>query len=416
MRLSLFLLVFIPFSGWCQKNLDYTDRAYEPQIKTVLCYPNQSSEGNTLFPSATRLDAQNLLLEFDDLQEQRNNYYVRLIHCNFDWTKSSLMDLDFMRDYNEFTINDYSYSINTHVPYIHYRFLIPPVKIPGNYLVIVYRDGNRQNLVLSRRIMIFDPRLNIDRNNDLSGLGNLRSTNQALNFMVSYANMEIMNPLNNIHVTVRQNQRWDNARYDVKPSFIREDISQLEFRFFDMDKTFAGGNEFRFVDFRSLNYPGQNTHTLDRSRKPYELTVSLDRPRTSEAYAQYADLDGNFYVDNRDYPQEPWVSANYLFVNFALQSPQVKGEIYVIGAFNQWARGEENKMVFNQGMYNQRILLKQGFYNYQYWFEGRGDESNLIEGNHFETENTYEVLVYYKSFQPAADQLIGYFVIPVNPR
>lgn len=416
MNQYLLLLTLISFAATGQKTLEYADKVYEPQIKTVLCYPNQPTEGNTMLPAATRLDTQNLTLEFDDLQEQRNSYYVKLIHCNYDWTKSNLMDLDIMRDYNEFIINEYSYSINTHIPYLHYRFLIPPVKIPGNYVVIVYRDGNKQNLVLSKRIMVFDSRLEFGRNDDISGLGNLRNTNQALNFVINYGRTEIINPLGNVHVTLRQNQRWDNARYDVKPSFIRDDISQLEFRFFDMDKTFQGGSEFRFVDFRSLNYPGQNTYRLDKSIKPYELVVSLDGIRTSQAYSQYPDLNGNFYVDNQDYPQETWITANYLFVNFALQSPPVKGDVHVIGAFNGWSRSEENKMAYSQGKYNQRILLKQGFYNYQYWVDNPENDGNIIEGNHFETENIYEVLVYYRSFQPAADMLIGYFLIPVNPR
>ncbi len=34
----------------------------------------------------------------------------------------------------------------------------------------------------------------------------------------------------------------------------------------------------------------------------------------------------------------------------------------------------------------------------------------------FQTENVYDILVYYRPFQPNADMLIGYFVIPVNPR
>ncbi len=416
MRLTLLLLLTLPLQTWSQKILLYQDKTYEPQIKTVLCYPNQATEGNSMLPAVTRMDTQNLIIEFDDLAEQRNNYYVKLIHCNFDWTKSSLMDLDIMRDYNEFIINDYSFSINTHVPYVHYRFLIPPVKISGNYLVIVYRDGNRQDLVLSKRIIVFDSRLDISQSDDISGLGNLRSTNQALNFTIGYGRTEIINPLGNLHVTVRQNQRWDNAMQEVKPSFIREDINQLEFRFFDMDKTFQGGNEFRFVDFRSLNYPGQNTYQLDKSHKPFDLVVNLDGVRGSQSYAQYPDLNGNYYVDNRDSPQETWISANYLFVNFALKSPQLRGDVYVIGAFNGWARTEENKMMFNQGMYTQRILLKQGFYNYQYWVDAPDTDGNQVEGNHFQTENIYEVLVYYRAFQPNADLLIGYFVIPVNPR
>jgi hypothetical protein len=405
-------------SVWGQKTLLLEDKTYEQSIRSVQCYPNQPTEGNMSLPAVARLNAQNLVLEFDDLQEQKSNYYAKLVHCNFDWSKSGLMDLDFMRDYNEFPINDYSYSINTHVPYVHYRYPIPPVKVPGNYVILVYRDGNKQDLMLTRRILISDSRVSFIPDDQISGLGNIRSTNQALNFVVNYADMEIINPMGSVHVVIRQNQRWDNAKLDVKPSFIREDQSQLEFRFYDMDKTFSAGNEFRFVDFRSLNYPGQNTMKLDKSHKPYDLYVALDAPRGGQAYSQYPDSNGSFYPDNKDYPDEPWISANYLHVNFGLKSSKFDGDVYVIGAFNGWDRNPENKMDYDptQGLYSRRILLKQGFYNYQYWLESKREAGNKIEGDYFQTENMYEVFVYYRPFQPNADLLVGYAMIPVNPR
>jgi hypothetical protein len=416
-RLYLPFLLVLPISqAAAQKTLALMDKTYEPQIRSVQCYPNQPVDATMMMPAAATLRQQDLVIEFDDLVEERNNYYVKMIHCNFDWTKSTLMDLDIMKEYNEFTISEYSFSINTHVPYVHYRFQVPPVKLPGNYVVIVYRDGNKQDLILSHRIMVYDNRMALAQDDRMAGLGNVQSTNQALNFIVSYGNTEIINPMSSVHLTIRQNQRWDNAKSDIKPSFIRENSSQLEYRFFDMDNTFQAGNEFRFVDFRSLNNPGQNTFKVDKSRKPYDVVVALDAPRGTQAYSQYADLDGGFYIDNMDYRQEPWVSANYVNVNFGLQSPKLNGDVYIIGAYNGWARTEENKMVHNQGMYSQRMLLKQGFYNYQYWVDGAGLQANQIEGSHFQTENIYEVLVYYRPFQPNADLLIGYFIIPVNPR
>ncbi len=410
------LLIIGLSTAFAQKTLVFEDRTYEPQIRSVQCYPNQPSEGNSLLSAVTNISTQNLLLEFDDLREQRNNYYVKLIHCNFDWSKSTLMDLDFMHDYNEFVINDYSFSINTHIQYVHYKVAIPAVKVPGNYLVIIYRDGERKDLILSRRIAVFDSRLDLTQDDGIAGLGNIRNTNQALNFIVDYSRTEVINPMGSIHVTIRQNQRWDNAKLDVKPSFVREEISKMEYRFFDMDKTFQGGNEFRFVDFRSLNYPGQNTLKLDKSHKPYDLSVNLDFPRAAQSYSQYPDMNGNFTPDNTDYQDEPWISANYLYVTFGLKSAQLKEDVYLVGAFNGWARNEENKLQYNQGqgIYSKRMLLKQGFYNYQYLVDS--PDPNQIEGNYYQTENLYEVLVYYRAFQPNADLLVGYFAIAVNQR
>ena len=136
----IYLIFFFTISvAWGQKALLLQDEVYEPQIRTVLCFSGQQG----LPSSVTRMETQNLLLEFDDLKEERNNYYVKLIHCNYDWTKSTLMDLDVLHDYNEFPISDYSFSINTHIPYVHYRIQVPPVKIPGNYVVTCYRIPNR---------------------------------------------------------------------------------------------------------------------------------------------------------------------------------------------------------------------------------------------------------------------------------
>ena len=182
--------------------------------------------------------------------------------------------------------------MNTYTPYVHYRFAVPPVKLPGNYLLVVYRNGDKSDIVLSRRLLIYQNVMMLAEEDNMVGLGNLKSTNQALNFMVSYSRMEVLNPATSVHLVIRQNLRWDNGRFNVQPSFIREDIKQLEYRFFDMNNTFSAGNEFRFVDFRSLNSPGINTQRIDRTVTPPELYVAQDAPRTGLAYTQFPDKNG----------------------------------------------------------------------------------------------------------------------------
>ncbi len=94
-RRVMFLLFITQVNLFAQKELSFTDKVYEPQIKTVQLYPSMGGTQDFLQPSSTQVSKQNLLLEFDDLQDQRSNYYAKLIHCNYDWTKSQLMDLDF---------------------------------------------------------------------------------------------------------------------------------------------------------------------------------------------------------------------------------------------------------------------------------------------------------------------------------
>lgn len=409
-----FLFICISLFGFGQKKLVYDDRAYEEQIRTVLLYPAQGTNRDYNLPASIPIDLQNLVLEFDDLQDDRNNYYIKLIHCDYDWKKSILSDLDFMAQYNEQPVNNYTISVNTSIRYFHYLVPVPAVKLPGNYLLIAYREGDTDDVILSKRMMVYANRVSFLQDKQLQGFGTLRATNQQLNFLVNYPKSEIVNPLETVHTIIRQNQRWDNARMQVHPSFIREDKGEMEYRFFDQDNQFKAGNEFRFVDFRSLNFPGQNTGRLDRSQRPFLLTVQKDGSRQQQVYSQYLDLNGQFILDNLDFRGS---SGDYLYVTFTLDATPQTGAVYVLGAFNNWLKSEENKMAYNakSKQYEATLLMKQGWYDYQYWIENNSD-CYALEGSHFETENFYEIFVYYRPFRPNADLLIGYYTIRVNQR
>lgn len=408
------ILVSIFVNG--QKQLEFFDKSYEDEIRTVMLYPSVGGSRNNLRSAVAPIENQNLVLEFDDLQAERSNYYVKLINCNVDWSKSSLMDLDFLSDYNEFPITEYDLSSNVSIPYVHYYFQLPAVKLPGNYLLVIYRESDENDILLTRRFMIYGNEATIFQDNLLQGQGTLYASNQQLNFKVNYSRLDIINPMETVHAVIRQNQRWDNVRLHVKPSFIREDKRELEYRFFDPDNQFMAGNEFRFVDFRSLNYPGQNTGRIDRSKRPFDLWVQTDKSREDQAYAIYSDLNGNFVIENQDY-RDAALSGDYVFVTFTLAVSPVNGSIYLLGAMNNWSHSAESKMSFrkDRNVYETTLLLKQGLYNYQYWVESDKKNGFQIEGSHYQTENIYEIFIYYRPFRPNTDLLIGYYPIQVNP-
>lgn len=404
--------LFSLFVQASEKELLYEDRVYEDQIKFVRLFPETDNPEAKILPAVMNINGHPLQLEFDDLQEDKSNYYVKILSCNFDWTPSRLHDLDFMKDYNEFNINDYTYSNNTHIPYIHYRFLIPLVKLPGNYLLMVYRDGDKEDLIITRRFMVSNGVASIKPEANF-GMNTLKGTHQQINFVVDYNGIDIPNPLETVHVVVRQNQRWDNIQSDIRPSFVREGNKTLEYRYFDNDNGFLAGNEFRFVDFRSLNSPGQNVGQLNRGKKPYTLYVAIDQSRPDQRYAQFRDLNGNYMLENYDMGA-PEISSHYVEVVFTLQTPRpLQSKVYVMGAFNNWAKDESNQMHFEQDRYTCEILLKQGFYNYGYEPEAKNES---VEGNHFETENQYEIFVYNHSYYPEADLLVGYYPFVLNKR
>jgi len=396
------------------KALQLIDMAYEPQIKTVMLHP---VIGDNTMPAAAALGQAALLLEFDDLRTQKDNYYVKIIHCTHNWMQSDLMDLDFMNDYNEFNITNYQFSIDTHVPYIHYTFNLPAVKLAGNYVVMVYRNGDKSDLILTRRFMIYNNLVTFTRDNNLINSGKIANMNQQINFTINYEDIDIPNPSQNVWVVVRQNQRWDNMVMDLKPSFMRDIQHEIDYIYFDDTKMFSGGNEFRFFDLRSLNYPGQNVGYINKTVKPFEAYVQKDKSREDQPYTQYKDQDGNYTLSNYDYDDINF--SNYVGVHFTLSSPHLtNGEVYVIGAFNSWNLNADNKMKYDSAHeeYTSRVLLKQGYYDYQYLVKSPTLPPYYFEGTHFETQNSYEIMVYYKPFQPRAEQLIGYIRFVENPR
>lgn len=133
-------------------------------------------------------------------------------------------------------------------------------------------------------------------------------------------------------------------------------------------------------------------------------------------YAQYPDLNGNYVIENLDY-REASISGDYVFVTFTLATSQtVNGDVHLIGALNNWDHSAESKMSYQKGTYEKTLFLKQGWYDYQYWVDGDKQNGFQLEGSHFETENLYEVLIYYRPFRPNADLLVGYYQLPVNAR
>lgn len=404
-------------SGSNPKTLRYVDFAYEPQIRTISLRPTLEDPRSYLEPAVSRLGDGNLLLEFDDLRDQRESYFARIIHCNFEWTRSDLMDLDFLTNFNEFPINDFEFSVDTHIPYVHYRFNLPSVKLPGNYMVVVYRESDKNDIILSRRFMVFDTRVSFENERNLIGAGTVASLNQQINFTINYKNLDIINPLENVKVSIRQNQRWDNIASDIRPSFVREIEKKLEYRFFDAAKMFKGGNEFRFFDLRSLNNPGRNVARVNKSTKPYEVFIERDKSRADEVYSQYSDLNGGFIPANLDYRDEAF--SNYANINYTLAASQpFPGNVYVTGGFTYWNLNEENRMHYDSAVkeYRARVLLKQGWYDYHFILQSPSLPPYFLEGSHYETENFYEILVYYRPFQPKADLLIGYLRLEKNPR
>jgi hypothetical protein len=230
--------------------------------------------------------------------------------------------------------------------------------------------------------------------------------------------MELVNPMANVNVVIRQNQRWDNAIYNLKPQFTREAEKLLEYNYFNLENNFKGGNEFRAFDIRSLRFGGLNVGRIVNTPVKSEIFLAIDRTRAGKPYSLIPDINGKFVVDNYDFQIDSTSGGDYIDVNFSLESEKIEKDVYVVGALTDWKPQSAFKMNYNAAnkRYETKAMLKQGWYNFAYGIPEENGRINtsLFEGSHFETENEYEIFVYYRPVGSRADLIIGYFNMDYN--
>ncbi len=408
----IFVIINVICSSFGQGQPKTTENTvYDPNIKTILIFsandPRQGDLSSHSKPIANRTP---LILKFDEINVENANYFfAKIFHCDANWNISGLNDREFLYDFNEFNIDQYEFSSNRKIPYTHFTFQIPEVKIPGNYLLMVYKDNDPSNPSFLRRFFVYDKKISIL--SKTSAIGAMQSSQEhQIEFTVNYANYPIPDPLTEISVVIRQNHRWDNALTGVQPSFIHQDKSELIYRNFNLTNNFKSGNEFRFFDLTSVNYTMQNVNRITDSDMRFDAFLMRDKFRGYEAYSIINDLDGGYVIENKDYGNAH-LDGEYVYTHFFLEAPKdVRDDIYVVGRLTDWKTENENKLQFVEGsdIYTCQLLLKQGIYDYQYYVPGYTQNPNIIEGNHFETKNTYEILVYFKHPVLRTDVLLGY--------
>ena len=223
-----------------QKSIEFIDKVYEENIKTPILFRADDPKATPLNPAAIPLTQPiPLVLKFDEINTDDADYYrAKIIHCDYNWTPSQLSDLQFLYEYNEFPIDEFEFSVATKVPYTHFTFPLPKVKLPGNYLLVVYREPDEKDIIITKRFIVFDQRVKIMGDVGMSTGVVQRRLNQQIEFILDYTSFPIANPYLDLKVVVKQNHRWDNAIYDLRPTMIKEDIHQIEYRHFNFENNF----------------------------------------------------------------------------------------------------------------------------------------------------------------------------------
>jgi hypothetical protein len=352
-------------------------------------------------------------LQFDDLYGNDASYFYEIIHCDYNWNPSDLQKRDYLQGFDNQRIQESSNSFNCLQIYTHYSLPFPnsttQLKISGNYMLRILNEG--KEVVFSRKLMVYEDLVSVPiQIKRARTVTNLESKHN-VEFTIKSNVINFQNPLKNIKTVLFQNGKFCNAISNISPQFtIGNDLIYK----YDTLTQFWAGNEFLYFDNKEIRVASNSISRVDNQKEIYSSYLFTNEARANSNYYNWQDVNGNFTV-RRLFAENSDIEADYSWVYFSLSAPLFRtsdGAIYVTGMFNNYVLTPENKMEYNseKGIYEKAILIKQGFVNFEFTAvqkNGKIDSENNIDGNFFQTENEYTVLVYYKEDTDRYTRIIG---------
>ncbi|MEO8253219.1 MAG: DUF5103 domain-containing protein [Flavobacterium sp.] len=351
--------------------------------------------------------------QFDDLFGNEANYYYEIIHCDYNWIPTNIPKNEYLQGFDNQRIQDYTNSFNTLQIYSHYNLSLPnqfteQLRLSGNYMLKIL--NNDKEVVFSRKFILYENLatvpLQIKRARNVSVI----EQKQNLDFSIKSASIVFQNPLKNIKVSLIQNGDFHTEIKNINPQYtIGNDLIYK----YDTETQFWGGNEFLYFENKDIRIASNNIARVDSSTDIYNCLLYTSNARGNFPYTLFQDINGNFVIKNTNASNNA-IEADYAWIYFSLSAPtyRLNKSIYISGMFNNYSLSPEYKMDYNEkkGVYEKAILIKQGFTNFKYVIaddKATIDNENAIDGNFYQTENEYTVLVYYKENTGRYDRIIG---------
>ncbi len=388
------------------------DKIYKPFIATAQLFQYGDQ---TQLPVYSLGTGNSFELEFDDMEANYKSYYYTYQLCDYDWKPVDMSPFNYIKGFTQNRITTYRYSSIAYTKYTHYQAILPEKNsIPtssGNYLLKVFLDGDTSKLAFTKRLLVVEPKASINASVvQLLGAQNFNKY-QKVRFTVTIGDLNAFSAAQQVKTVVLQNNRWDNAQRDIKPTFVRGNVLDYSN---ESIAQFPGGKEWRWLDLRSFRVQSDRIDHADYGKDFTNMYVRTDVDRSDQRYLYYPDYNGTYNIITYE-SINPFWQGDYATVQFSFAAnggkPYEGRDIYVAGQFTNYELTDKYKMKYNDstGLYEASVYMKQGYYSYTYILADKNgtDFTNPLEGNYWETENNYTILVYYKSFTDRTDQLIG---------
>jgi hypothetical protein len=411
---SLYLLCLMMISGVAMAQIP--DAVYAPNIKSVQLF---RSGDQLSFPVIRLNSSEKLELHFDEIGGGVKAYSYTFQLCNADWTPAILSQFDYMRGFMQQRINTYRNSSIAFTRYTHYQASLPdqncfPTR-SGNYILRVFLNADTSKTIFTKRFLVVDEKATIPAQIQQPFNGQFFRTGQKVQFKVQLSDgLNVSNHLQQVKVAILQNYRWDNAHINLRPTFFSRNA--LEYNT-ENDAIFPAGKEWRWVDIRSIRFLSAQIASVKNKPTSTDIFMHPDTDRSGQRFNFFRDANGLYTIETTESINPLW-QTDYATVFFSYvpkgNIPFPDKDIYLFGQLTGYNLNDSARMVWNEekGAYETSLFLKQGYYDYCYVTIDKQDPKRqasfeFTEGNYWESENEYMILVYFRPIGGRADELIG---------
>ena len=381
---------------------------FDQNVRTLTLTVNDDPTLPPYLPFGGR---QHLVIEWDEMSHNYKRYVYHIDHCDWDWQPTDgIFESDFLEGLNDQLIEDYEKSFNTTQIYTHYRLRIPDkqlrLRLSGNYRVRIYEedaDRDEDLPVLEARFCIFENAAGIvaqlSSNTDID----FNRSHQQMTLSVGFGTLQVYDPQRELKVIVMQNRRWDSRIENLVPNVRR--ANGIDYTH-NRQLIFPGGSEYHRFEILDVHRTATGVERIEWFEPYYHATLFAEKP--VHAYSYIEDQNGVYVLRSSD-DYDDATTAEYIVVHFFLQSPRLQGgDVYVSGRWTGQTFNPDCKMEYDDinQEYHAAILLKQGYYSYE--FVQQDGLTARTMGSFYETENEYQVLVYYRGQGARYDRLVAY--------
>ena len=376
------------------------DKIFTTEIRTL----QTTVDNNWMSPAVVPLDKimsgeNKIVISFDEMSHDYRRLIYHIERCEADWQPSTeLFESDWLEGFNDTPLDDFTHSINTTILYTNYRLTLPndkcQLKMSGNYRVVIYDEDAPATKLAEAEFMVVDNTARLYMSATTNTDIDVNKCHQQLSMKLDFCNLNVTAPDEQLITVVRQNNRDDNMRWNVKP-----DITTSNGLIWQHNRNliFEGGNEYRKYEMLDLSHPTMGIDHISWNGSTFDVYPIVSEPRLNYSYDEGA--DGAFCIRNSENTEIDY-TCDYAWVHYTLHTGGRIGDIML----NAWWTTDNAKSSYimeydeKDASYHLSLLQKQGYYSYQF-LRLQPDGKSAIpesEGNFHETSNTYQAFTYYR--------------------